>query len=1643
MADKLQSSRLDMQNVPAQIAVIGMHRSGTSAVAGALAAMGASVGGESNLMRPSSYNQLGYFERTDAHQICNNIMRARDSAWWKVSDFEVDEMSVEVREAHERKVLALIKDLNSSTVQNGSWVLKEPMLAFLLPIFRRFLVRPEVVIVYRSPVEVAKSLRRRNGFSMEAGLALWEAYNVAALRNTNDLPRSFVPYESLLKNPRDVLRRVAVRLEELGVTGLDIEAGARAVRSGLRQESAIHPQDDLRLTSSQKGLWDALETEKVPEFPSLSECAFRSLRDFEVDRFVFEELQKDKNSLLKELESTKEKAGSAKGQLDREKQSLNEKVAGLEAELQVSEQQTARFRRQTKKLDELVVEAKGARKTLEKSLNVHIADSIVDRERSRLTDAELKVVKAALGAAEQKIDELKLKIVDRAQVAAEARSAAARANTFEKLLSESQAEVTAISRRAFRAEETNNANIEVIRQLRENSDQLRRDMLELRVLVRKSDQDRQALEKLKFDEAGQRKKIAETQKKLRCLEVEISTEKIRSNEWKQQISQLKKRLEARRNQVKGIQGSFWFVLYGYAASCLEPFKNFGRNRHLHRQARQIASLGIFDSEAYLIANPDVAEIGIDPILHFLRVGWHEGRSAGPSFDEKWYLSRYPDVAAVKMNPLVHYAIHGVREGRVISPTKREVDAASDGGGKEIFSGATIRNHIAGDGVSRRSLGARTLRSHVAENEGDFALLARDWYDRNQANIDDILVSIVLPVFDRGDLVSNAIASVQNQAHTNWELLITDDGSTDRSTEIVEKFCKYDKRIKLFKEPHQGVSAARNKSLKMSNGEIIAYIDADNSWKPEYLRSMVSFMHARNLGCAYSSVAIVGGDGALQKIRGEPFSWERCVRGNFIDLNVYCHTRTVLNAEGGFDESLRRTVDWDIILRQTKNNPTEHANFTGANYSHDESDIKRISISQPYVYRRIVQLKNSGPALKSLQQVADELPFRIGIKIPAPENKREEWGDYHFAHGLADSLKKYGHEVRIHFLGDWHECAVQDEDVSIVIRGLTKYEARPGQLHVMWNISHPDQVGFAEYDSCDLVYAASSSYAVFLTEIIGNKVSLLWQATDTNRFSFVDGDSEKFNFDVLFVGNSRKQYRNIVRYAVEEGLQLSIYGTNWENYVPSEFLCGPSVPNDELCEYYAAANVVLNDHWESMRVFGFVSNRLFDVAAVGTQIVTDPVPSARMLFGNSIIEVDSREGMSSVIGKARSDSAERKQSRKKLSRQVCEHHSFDRRAEKILLDIYNQLKLPAPKPLKSSEAKFAAPYIARNKPIRVRGIVRKDREFPQSSAFLRLLCPLTAEALVEKIEFSFIPARDVLGADLGDLSIVQRVAFDSIEDAERGLDKCNRNGTRLIVDTDDALGLVDKSHPEYDFYREKNEIFERTLQYSSGLWVSTNPLVNLYKSSGSTTALVENALDPRLWHDYRKSSAPHAFGRTVKFLYTGTATHDDDFALILPALDRLYEECPGRFSLTLIGAVRRPPLRPWLNIVKPPSICQSYPRFVRWLRSQGPFDVGLAPLVESPFNNCKSDLKYLDYLALGLFPIVSDVSAYRATLTAAGVGELIPGSADAWFKSLRAVLDLSRWSAEEYARGQEYLWSDRSLDHTSKKQHNLILNALEG
>ncbi|MBD1887426.1 glycosyltransferase [Microcoleus vaginatus] len=189
-----------------------------------------------------------------------------------------------------------------------------------------------------------------------------------------------------------------------------------------------------------------------------------------------------------------------------------------------------------------------------------------------------------------------------------------------------------------------------------------------------------------------------------------------------------------------------------------------------------------------------------------------------------------------------------------------------------------------------------------------------------------LVSVIIPAYNAEQFIEETLKSVLAQTYPAIEVLVVDDGSQDRTAEIVEKISKKDSRVQLLKQQNAGVAAARNLGIQKSRGEYIAPIDADDIWYPENIEKQVQCMleGGEEVGVVYSWTVDLDEKGLLtggfRSYRIEGDVYRTLIFHNFIgNASASLIRRSCLEKVGVYDKTLKERnaqgcEDWDLYLR---------------------------------------------------------------------------------------------------------------------------------------------------------------------------------------------------------------------------------------------------------------------------------------------------------------------------------------------------------------------------------------------------------------------------------------------------------------------------------------------------------------------------------------------------------------------------------------------------------------------------------------------------------------------------------------------------------------------------------------------------------
>ena len=444
--DKVVAQNLDEKSARPALFVLGMHRSGTSAITGALRHCDVWVGEEKELTEANVENPQGFWERRDMRDLCDQMLHTAGADWWRVANFDPKAIPRAALTEQRRKFEKIVSELDNYQ----AWVIKEPRLCLLMPVLRHYVKNPVCIHIHRNPLEVARSLQTRNGFSIAAGLALWEVYNLHALRATEGLPRISLSYESLMQHPVETLNAFVKELDGLGGEHpIKPDSGLieRFIDLNLYHQRATDEETEDYLLPSQRALWLRLRSGEVFEGDlniPVSEATRQALLDLESVEVSFslhndrtneletrlnkhgamlktreariEALEASVGLLRSNLETRDERIGALEGSTDRLRSNLEERTATLKARaerIQALEGSTDRLmsnleeRTATLKArEERILALEGSTERLMSNLEERTATLRARDEKIKSMEASAARLRKHLKDRDKKIDEL-------------------------------------------------------------------------------------------------------------------------------------------------------------------------------------------------------------------------------------------------------------------------------------------------------------------------------------------------------------------------------------------------------------------------------------------------------------------------------------------------------------------------------------------------------------------------------------------------------------------------------------------------------------------------------------------------------------------------------------------------------------------------------------------------------------------------------------------------------------------------------------------------------------------------------------------------------------------------------------------------------------------------------------------------------------------------------------------------------------------------------------------------------------------------------------------------------------------------------------------------------------------------------------
>ena len=249
-------------------------------------------------------------------------------------------------------------------------------------------------------------------------------------------------------------------------------------------------------------------------------------------------------------------------------------------------------------------------------------------------------------------------------------------------------------------------------------------------------------------------------------------------------------------------------------------------------------------------------------------------------------------------------------------------------------------------------------------------------------INSQLISVVMPAYNAEKFIGESISSVIAQSYCDWELVITDDGSTDQTKDIIFSFQRSEPRIKYIRQPNSRQGKARNTGIENAKGELIAFIDADDIWKPGMLEQQINLLAKTGSDLVYSNITLIDKDANITE-EGQLMPFEKLdgisglkllLKKNMLSMSTVLAKKNAIMRAGGFkvSDDLQYGEDYDLWLRML---------LCGSRFSYNEAslvfyrkhDMQASQLVETRYFQVLDIIKNL-PAGNSIQKEKDAVTY---------------------------------------------------------------------------------------------------------------------------------------------------------------------------------------------------------------------------------------------------------------------------------------------------------------------------------------------------------------------------------------------------------------------------------------------------------------------------------------------------------------------------------------------------------------------------------------------------------------------------------------------------------------------------------------------
>ena len=734
------------------------------------------------------------------------------------------------------------------------------------------------------------------------------------------------------------------------------------------------------------------------------------------------------------------------------------------------------------------------------------------------------------------------------------------------------------------------------------------------------------------------------------------------------------------------------------------------NKKMWSEKALIIESRLFSPFYYLTKNPDVWRAGIDPLNHFCKHGWKEGRNPSPYFNVDKYLKVNNDVAKSGKNPLLHYIKFGKKEGR--SPqtdvVMSEIDIAQK---KEIM--VSDKNCIAlKETLNKLSIPDLNLASK------------------------NLLVSIIILNRDGLDHLKTLLpALVKHTKGINYEVIIVDNASSDESVFFLESFdLGLNINLTIIKNnKNETFSKANNQAAEIAKGKYLLLLNNDVEPLPGWLHNMLhSIITKDNIGSVGSrlvypykqsfqkscSIQHAGisfrdelgffrpynlGNGSLVD---SPLSLSSC---NKSALTAACLlvSADVYQEVGGLDEEYNygfEDVDFGLKLTQAgyqnyycAESVLFHYEFgTQKNNDIDKVAKRRESNANLLRQKWFSKIKDNfwREKLFNKSRLFAESPLKVAIAVTdyGPEVTA---GDYFTAQEIAKYLEEFGWTINYlsRLKNEWYQI---DNDTDVIISlldayDLTKLPKRNTRITTVawarnWFDRWCDNPCFDDYD---MVFASSNKSCEYVRNHSKQEPMLLPIASNTERFNIKPNckNPEFFKSDICFTGSYWDSPREIMQALSNDALEkysFNVYGANWEKFDKFKPYNKGFVAYHDMPNVYHHTKIVIDDANHVTKPYGAVNSRVFDALLSGALVITNGVEGSKDLFDAELPYYENSKELDELLGFYLNNEEARLEKVKQLKEIILNDHTYEHRAksirgafEKRFLSKSIAIKIPCP------------------------------------------------------------------------------------------------------------------------------------------------------------------------------------------------------------------------------------------------------------------------------------------------------------------------------------------------------------------------------